>query len=77
MSRFELYAKSISRITAIQCHDQGLKIDNAKTTRGITVNKFYSSYDYIEKKLIEESTDDYFDHVFPSIYVYEGLIKDL
>lgn len=73
MSRFELYAKSISRITAIQCHDQGLKIDNAKTTRGITVNKFYSSYDYIEKKLIEESTDDYFDHVFPSIYVYEGL----
>lgn len=73
MSRFELYAKSISRITALQCIEQGLKIDKAKTTRGITVGRFYDSYDYIEKKLIEESTDDYFDNIFPNIYVYEGL----
>ena len=69
MARTELMAKSISRITFLECGDNTA---HAKTTRGITAGKRYEKYTKAEKELISESIQkysEYTDHLF----IYEGI----
>ena len=68
MSRHELIAKSISRLTYLRADDKG----NAKTVRGITAGARYLKYSPKEKALINESIEayrEYADH----IYIHEGI----
>ena len=68
MATSELMAKSISRITYIEC---GENRERAKTTRGITAGKRHASYSNEEKALINEAISryaSYTDHLF----IYEG-----
>ena len=69
MAKTELMAKSISRITLLECRGN---INHAKTTRGITAGKRYAGYSSEEKTLISNSIKkytDYTDHLF----IYEGV----
>lgn len=59
MSRDELIAKSISRLTASIDLERNNTTNHAKTTRGIMQGKFYSSYTPEEKSLIAEAVDTY------------------
>lgn len=72
MARNELIAKSVSRTTAELAINKGLPIDLAKTTRGITVYKFYKGYSQQERDLIQDAVDDYtsFSH---RVYIKEGI----
>lgn len=68
MSKHELIAKSISRLTYLRADDK----KNAKTVRGITAGARYSNYSQTEKALINEAIaayKDYADH----IYIHEGI----
>ena len=71
MSRNELIAKSISRITSIEDVKLTRSNTNAKTTRGILTGSLYEKYNETEKKLIASATEIYksfCDH----LYVYEA-----
>lgn len=59
MSRDELIAKSISRLTASIDLDRNGNTSHAKTTRGIMQGKFYKVYSQEEKDLIAEAVDLY------------------
>lgn len=72
MARNELIAKSISRQTLKIVKEKGLPINNAKTTRGITVKKFYSKYSDIEKQIIDDACKEYKSYS-KNIYIYEGV----
>ncbi|MBF0541395.1 MAG: hypothetical protein HQK91_08095 [Nitrospirae bacterium] len=67
MSRYEIMAKSISRLTFEACKDQRL----AKTTRGITDDKRYAAYDSEIKDLIELAESEYIKFA-DKIYIHEG-----
>lgn len=69
MAKTELMAKSISRLTFLECKGD---IRNAKTTRGITASKRYADYSTVERELIHNSVKkygEYTDHLF----IYEGM----
>lgn len=68
MSKHELIAKSISRLTLMNC--QG-KMANAKTTRGITTYSRYPSYSDEERSLINTSIQKYSDYA-DHIVIHEG-----
>lgn len=70
MSKSELIAKSISRITFFEC-DGDTK--NAKTTRGITAGKRYLNYSPAERELIISCTEKYFSYAEKHIYISEGM----
>lgn len=72
MSRFELYSKSISRLTAVECVHKGLGMSNAKSTRDISDYSRYDKYNNTEKVLVKDSIVNYFADVYPHIYVYEA-----
>lgn len=73
MARMELMAKSISRLTAqIVENENGLGLENAKTTRGITVGKWYSQYTDTEKEVIEKAVCQYGEFA-GRIYIHEGM----
>lgn len=69
MSRHELIAKSISRLTSVleETHK------NAKTTRGIITGEKYANYSDAELKLIEKATNEYFTEYATNLYIYEGM----
>jgi replicative DNA helicase len=69
MSRYELMAKSISRLTIINCNNQ---TKNAKTTRGILSGYKRKYYNEDEKKLINMSMEDY-SLYSQYIYIHEGV----
>lgn len=69
MAKTELMAKSISRITFLEC---GGKTNHAKTTRGITSGKRHANYSGEEKALINKSINLYATYT-DYLYVYEGM----
>jgi replicative DNA helicase len=68
MSRFELMAKSISRLTLERCERN---IRNAKTVRGILAGKRYENYSEAEKKLIKLAVEEYRQYG-ENIFISEG-----
>lgn len=68
MSRHELMAKSISRLTFELAEDKR----KAKTTRGITTLKKYKFYDETERKLINQAIVAYRDYA-GQIFIHEGI----
>lgn len=72
MARNELMAKSISRLTLKLAKEKGLPITDAKTTRGITVKRFYKRYSETEKQLINDACTEY-KQFSKNIYIYEGV----
>lgn len=72
MARNELIAKSLSRQTLMLAKKKGLPITDAKTTRGITVKRFYKKYSETEKQLIKDACKEYKSYS-KNIYIYEGV----
>jgi replicative DNA helicase len=70
MSKVELIAKSISRMTFLKCSGNP---SSAKTTRGIMAGKRYLKYSQTEHELINVSTDEYFNDTGNHIYISEGI----
>lgn len=68
MSRSELMAKSISRLTFINAKDKGY----AKTTRGILNGKRWGKYNKLEHELIADSIQKYSIYS-NNLYISEGL----
>jgi replicative DNA helicase len=68
MARTELMAKSISRITFLECGDN---IDKAKTTRGITSGKRHINYSVAEKFHINDSIKKYASYT-DYLFIHEG-----
>ena len=68
MAITELMAKSISRITYLECGDI---TNHAKTTRGITAGKRYENYGRIERELINDSVKKYAEYT-DNLFIYEG-----
>ncbi|MCL2514253.1 MAG: toprim domain-containing protein, partial [Oscillospiraceae bacterium] len=69
MSRFELMAKSISRLTFDNCAGN---MKNAKTTRGILAGAKRKYYSPTEKELINKSIAAYGEYS-ERIYIHEGV----
>jgi replicative DNA helicase len=69
MSKYELLAKSISRLTFNNC---GGKTNIAKTTRGILSGAKRKYYSQEEKELINQSVATYSKYS-EQIYIYEGI----
>lgn len=70
MSKYELIAKSISRLTYLL--DADLEKRNAKTIRGITSGERYNYYREEEKSLISKAMEAYKDYA-GRIYIHEGI----
>lgn len=68
MARTELMAKSISRITYLECNNTA----HAKTTRGITAGKRYENYGEQERRLIEDGVEKYSEYA-DRLFIYEGI----
>lgn len=72
MSKFELMAKSISRLTFIECLNSGEDPKNAKTNRGITTGSRYANYTSKETSIIQKAMASYGDYA-GHIFIYEGV----
>ena len=68
MSRHELIAKSISRLTYLAADNKR----DAKTTRGITAGARYKKYGQTERALINNALATYKDYA-QHIYIHEGI----
>lgn len=76
MSRLELMAKTISRLTYINTvinGECGADERNAKTTRGILDGSRYRKYSEQEKALISLSVRDYAESVAGRMFIEEGM----
>lgn len=73
MSKIELMAKSISRLTSIIDIEKSNSNTNAKTTRGILTGSKYKLYNSKELELINEAKERYFNEYAPHLYIYEGM----
>ncbi len=69
MSRYELMAKSISRLTLENCNGN---LNAAKTTRGILAGKRWQKYNDIELDLIDRSLE-YYRRYSDRIFIHEGV----
>lgn len=72
MARSEIMAKSISRLTILDCMQSGTDAALAKTSRGITTGKRYEYYNEEEKALIQKCVDIYAGYG-SRIYITEGI----
>ena len=73
MSKMELMAKSISRLTSIIDLEKSHSNTNAKTTRGILTGSKYQKYNPTELSIIQEAKETYFREYAPHLYIYEGM----
>lgn len=73
MSKNELISKSISRITYETVKRKNLSVSLAKTQLGITDGCRYQRYNSEEKKLIDESIEEYKNNVAQHLYIYESV----
>ena len=73
MSRFELIAKSISRLTYSLSKQRKQNASIAKTTRGVLAGKLYASYNADELCAINDAQVDYKTHVAPRLWIQEGV----
>jgi replicative DNA helicase len=69
MAKTELMAKSISRLTFLECKGN---INHAKTTRGITARQRYVGYSSEERDLINSSVKKYGEYT-DRLFIYEGM----
>jgi len=75
MAQSELISKSVSRHTLLRAvTTEGLKTNDAKTSRGITTGKRYAGYSEKEQTLIANSIADYATYA-EHIYIKEGFRK--
>jgi len=72
MAKTEIMAKSISRQTLLNCKKQNIRINNAKTVRGVTDGKRWKSYSQEEKDLLYRSAMDYGEYA-TRIFIHEGV----
>lgn len=72
MARSEIMAKSISRLTFLDCIENNRIINLAKTSRGITTGKRYCNYSQEEKDIIQAAVARYGIYA-ENIYIYEGI----
>lgn len=72
MSRKELIAKSVSRLTLLNDLERNGSTAHAKTTRGILTGKLYKHYSPEEKGLIRESIKQYKEYA-NHLYIHEGI----
>jgi len=73
MARYELMAKSISRLTYKLTLERELSSRNAKTTRGITTGKRYADYSDAEIQLIEAASGRYREKISGRVWIKEGM----
>lgn len=73
MARSELMAKSVSRLTFVNALNQNISTRNAKDFRGITNGHKWANYSQTEKKLIQESMNEYKTQIAPNIWIFEGV----
>ena len=73
MSRSELIAKSISRMTYKSCYEDDLMLELAKTTYGIMDGQRYSKYTQDDIDIIYNSVNKYKVCIAPHMYVFEGM----
>ena len=72
MSRYELMAKSISRLTLRHVLENKLDISNAKTSIGITTASRYQNYSKQEKDVIYASMSKYMEYS-NHLFISEGI----
>lgn len=72
MARTEIMAKSISRLTLLDCFLRKAPSNDAKTTRGITTGKRYMYYSQNERDLINRSIKAYGEYA-ERLYISEGI----
>lgn len=72
MARYEIMAKSISRLTLIDTLVNNGKINHAKTARGITAGERYKHYSKEENELIQRAITQYSSYA-GNIYILEGI----
>lgn len=72
MARSELMAKSISRHTLKNVLSTGGRVNDAKTTRGITDGRRYERYSRTERDLIQAAIVDYSKYA-QHVYILEGM----
>lgn len=72
MSRTEIMAKSISRLTLLDVLQNNGKVSNAKTTRGITTGSRYAGYSKTEQELIQRAIKAYGGYA-EHIFIHEGV----
>ena len=73
MARFELMARSISRLTYQISQQKGVDKRNAKTTRGILDGSKWSLYNSTERQLMQQAIEDYQQNVAPRVWIHEGV----
>ena len=72
MARYELMAKSISRLTILDVLQNNGEMRNAKTTRGITTGTRWANYSKTETELIQRAITAYGSYA-GNIYIQEGI----
>lgn len=72
MARYELMAKSISRLTILDVLQNNGEMRNAKTTRGITTGTRWQNYSKTEIELIQRAITAYGAYA-GNIYIQEGI----
>lgn len=73
MSKSELIAKSISRLTFKKVEEEKGELNHAKTVYGVLDGKRYSGYSQNEIDLIYHATEYYKKVIGPHMYVFEGM----
>lgn len=72
MARYELMARSISRLTLINCLMQGKPTSNAKTTRDILRGERHLHFNQLEMELYDLACNQYEEYA-NRIYISEGI----
>lgn len=73
MARHELMAKSISRLTLLQCFQDKINTSNAKTTRDILSGARHEEYNKTEKELFKAACRKYEEDIGGRLYILEGI----
>lgn len=73
MARYELMAKSISRLTYQHTQKTGIGREYAKTTRGITNGAIYPKYSDRDFDVIDAAEQRYRAAISPRMWIFEGI----
>lgn len=73
MARYELMAKSISRLTFQHTQAAGMGREHAKTTRGITNGANYARYSAKDFDVLDAAEQRYREQIGPHIWIFEGI----
>ena len=73
MARYELMAKSISRLTFQHTQRNGISKEHARTTRGITNGANYARYTQQDFDVLDAAETRYRTQIAPHIWILEGI----